>query len=195
EYAEGINNLIGQTIEILDKKTQEPKTIKINAKVFSELCGISTGKISQYLALLDLPVGIQQGIHNKKINFAQARNICSIKDSTEQLAIYAKIVAGELIRAVDVKTEVEKIQQKREEQEEQEERKTKDKKTPFELDELDTVLKRLEQADIIIRPVNDIRSNLATHYKRYTRVRTPEKKQYLEGFIAALEWSVGFRDN
>lgn len=225
EYAMGLANLMGQEINILDRKTNENKTIKINGKILAELCGLSTGKISQYLSILKLPVEIQKGIQEDKINFSQARSLCTIDDNDAQLTIYNKIVEGILTRTVDVQAEIDNIKGKDIEQATTKntiQASAKDYTTTAtnnvkhtrntDLCDVDNAndpsgtishskmsmedrLNYLRNTEVIVRSSDSIRKGLATQYKRYTRARTDEKKQYLEGYIAALEWSIGLCDN
>lgn len=225
EYATGLANLMGQEISVVDRKTNENKVVKINGKILAELCGLSTGKISQYLSLLKLPLPIQQGIQENTINFSQARSLCIINDSDVQLTIYNKIVEGVLTRAIDVQAEIDKIKDKDAEQattkntmqasaEDYTTTATNNVKHTRNTDlcdvdnandpsgtisyskmSMEDRLNYLRNTEVNVRSSDSICKGLATQYKRYTRARTDEKKQYLEGYIAALEWSIGLCDS
>lgn len=220
EYAVGLSKLMGQEIELFDKTTKTKKILKINTKMLATLCGFSVGKISQYLNLLELPVTILEGIREGKINFSQARVLCAVDNCDTQLAVYKKIVAGDLTGVVDVQAEVDRVRKEEDEQAintttEERKQNVKDINSANDTDTIvgDGVcgsinvgddssmsiensmnrLHDLRDTEITVRSSDAIRKGLALHYKRYDRVRTVEKRQYLEGFIAALEWSIGLR--
>ena len=197
EYAQSIANFIGQEVEMTDKKSKKTKVITANAKVAAETYGLSQGSVSQYLALLNLPKPIQEAVRAGKVTFAQARIICSAKNTDDQMALYKKVMSGEAKRASDVKDAAEKGRAKKAT------KKGKKRGRPAQTDEaapsvrqgLDTALERLRAAKMTSRKTGEVREGLAVTYERHERAKSDEKKQYYKGLAAGLEWAAGFRDN
>nr|CRY97895.1 hypothetical protein [uncultured prokaryote] len=68
----------------------------------SERVGKKRATIANYLRLLKLPAEIQMGIQKKKIDMGHARAILGLKEPTEQLQLYKRIVSeGLSVRKVE----------------------------------------------------------------------------------------------
>lgn len=198
EYAQSIANFIGQEVEMTNKKTGQSQVVTVNAKIASEVYSLSQGAVSQYLALLKLPQPIQEAVRDGKVSFAQARIICGAKEHDDQMALFKEVMSGEAKRASDVKEAAEKKRAKRSAKGEGKKKRGRPAQTdddvPSVRQNLDTALERLRTVKIASRTKPELRESLAVSYERHERAKSDEKKQYYKGFIAALEWTAGFRD-
>lgn len=69
---------------------------KLTQENLSDRVGKKRSTISNYLRLLKLPAAIQLGIRNQEVSMGHARALINIDESTEQLAIYHKVVDRDL---------------------------------------------------------------------------------------------------
>ncbi len=69
---------------------------RLTQEELSDRVGKQRSTVANYLRLLKLPAEIQLGIRNKQLMMGHARTLISIEDPKKQIAIYYKIVDGEL---------------------------------------------------------------------------------------------------
>jgi len=69
---------------------------KLTQENLSERVGKKRSTVSNYLRLLKLPAAIQLGIRNQDVSMGHARALINIEDTSKQLSIYQKILAGGL---------------------------------------------------------------------------------------------------
>jgi len=62
----------------------------------SERVGKQRSTVANYLRLLKLPAEIQLGIRNKNLTMGHARTLVNIENPKKQIAVYYKIIDGEL---------------------------------------------------------------------------------------------------
>ena len=209
EFARSIQSMIGQTIERPAVAGKPAKPEMVNAKIASEISGgkVSQSGISQYLALLNLPEEIQKAVGTGKVTFANAREICSAKEPAEQLKIFKKIISGEVKRASDVHAVVERQRATKAVKDGKAGKDGKDGKRrgrPAQTDSekpdirrqgLDKALERLQAVKVEPRQTKEVRVSIAAAYERHERAKSDNKKVYMQGVIAALEWSAGLRED
>jgi ParB family chromosome partitioning protein len=96
---------------------------KLTQELLSERVGKQRSTVANYLRLLKLPAEIQLGIKNKHLMMGHARTLVNIEDPKKQIAVYYKIIDGdlsvrqaeELVRHLQAETikDPEKIERKR----------------------------------------------------------------------------------
>ncbi|HBE39839.1 MAG TPA: chromosome partitioning protein ParB [Bacteroidales bacterium] len=69
---------------------------KLTQEQLSERVGKQRSTVANYLRLLKLPAEIQLGIRNKSVTMGHARTLVNIEDPKRQIAVYYKIIDGEL---------------------------------------------------------------------------------------------------
>jgi ParB family chromosome partitioning protein len=69
---------------------------KLTQELLSERVGKQRSTIANYLRLLKLPAEIQLGIKNKHLMMGHARTLINIEDPKKQIAVYYKIIEGDL---------------------------------------------------------------------------------------------------
>lgn len=69
---------------------------KLTQEQLSERVGKQRSTVTNYLRLLKLPAEIQLGIRNKYLTMGHARTLVNIEDAKKQIAVYYKIIDGEL---------------------------------------------------------------------------------------------------
>jgi len=69
---------------------------KLTQEQLSERVGKQRSTVANYLRLLKLPAEIQLGIKNKNLMMGHARTLINIEDPKKQIAVYYKIIDGEL---------------------------------------------------------------------------------------------------
>jgi ParB family chromosome partitioning protein len=69
---------------------------KLTQEQLSERVGKQRSTVSNYLRLLKLPAEIQLGLKNKNLMMGHARTLVNIEDPKKQIAVYYKIVDGDL---------------------------------------------------------------------------------------------------
>lgn len=199
EFAQSIQNMIGQTIERPASEGKPAKPEVVNAKIAAEIAKVSPGAVSQYLALLTLPKPIQEDIRVGKVSFAQARVICGEKEHAAQMALYKKITSGEAKRASDVKEAAEKGRARKATKQDGKKRgrptQTDEEKPNIQRQGLENALERLRQVKLEPRQTKEMRESIATAYERHERAKSDDKKLYGRGVIAGLEFAAGLREN
>jgi ParB family chromosome partitioning protein len=69
---------------------------KLTQEQLSERVGKQRSTVANYLRLLKLPAEVQLGIKNKQLMMGHARTLVNIEDPKKQMAVYYKIIDGEL---------------------------------------------------------------------------------------------------
>jgi len=69
---------------------------KLTQEQLSERVGKQRSTVANYLRLLKLPAEIQLGIKNKHLMMGHARTLVNIDDPKKQIAVYYKIIDGDL---------------------------------------------------------------------------------------------------
>ena len=69
---------------------------KLTQEQLSERVGKQRSTVANYMRLLKLPAEIQLGIRNKNVTMGHARTLVNIEDPKKQIAVYYKIIEGEL---------------------------------------------------------------------------------------------------
>ena len=69
---------------------------KLTQEQLSERVGKQRSTVANYMRLLKLPAEIQLGIRNKHVTMGHARTLVNIDDPKKQIAVYYKIIEGEL---------------------------------------------------------------------------------------------------
>jgi ParB family chromosome partitioning protein len=198
EFAQSIQNMIGQTIERPATEGKSAKPEVVNAKIAAEIARVTPGAVSQYLALLTLPKEIQEAIRAGKVSFAMARTICGEKEHAAQMALFKKITSGEAKKASDVREAAEKSRAKKATKGEKKRGRptqTDEEKPNIQRQGLEIALDRLRQVKIEPRQTKEIRESIATAYERHERAKSDDKKLYSRGVIAGLEFAAGLREN
>jgi len=69
---------------------------RLTQEQLSERVGKQRSTVANYLRLLKLPAEIQLGIRNKHLSMGHARTLVNIEDPKKQIAVYYKVIDGEL---------------------------------------------------------------------------------------------------
>jgi ParB family chromosome partitioning protein len=69
---------------------------RLTQEQLSERVGKQRSTVANYLRLLKLPAEIQLGIRNKHVSMGHARTLVNIEDPKKQIAVYYKVIDGEL---------------------------------------------------------------------------------------------------
>lgn len=69
---------------------------KLTQEQLSERVGKQRSTVANYLRLLKLPAEIQLGIRNKNVTMGHARTLVNIEDPKRQIAVYYKVIDGDL---------------------------------------------------------------------------------------------------
>lgn len=69
---------------------------RLTQEQLSERVGKQRSTVANYLRLLKLPAEIQLGIRNKHLTMGHARTLINIEDPKKQIAVFYKIIDGEL---------------------------------------------------------------------------------------------------
>ena len=69
---------------------------RLTQEELSERVGKQRSTVANYLRLLKLPAEIQLGIRNKHLSMGHARTLVNIEDPKKQIAVYYKVIDGEL---------------------------------------------------------------------------------------------------
>jgi ParB family chromosome partitioning protein len=69
---------------------------RLTQEQLSERVGKQRSTVANYLRLLKLPAEIQLGIKNKHLMMGHARTLVNIEDPKKQIAVYYKIIDGDL---------------------------------------------------------------------------------------------------
>jgi len=69
---------------------------RLTQEQLSERVGKQRSTVANYLRLLKLPAEIQLGIRNKNVSMGHARTLVNIEDPKRQIAVYYKVIDGEL---------------------------------------------------------------------------------------------------
>lgn len=69
---------------------------RLTQEQLSERVGKQRSTVANYLRLLKLPAEIQLGIRNKNLTMGHARTLINIEDPKKQIAVFYKIIDGDL---------------------------------------------------------------------------------------------------
>jgi ParB/RepB/Spo0J family partition protein len=195
EEAEVVKSLLGKSVRFPGERAD---TV-INGKVLAQRWHVTEGYISQRLDLLNLPAPIQEALRQGKLKFTDARELLDISDPKKQLEKFHAFLKGEVDRK-DIARTAEKSRHER--------RQAKSGKPlgrPAAADSseapnvvrqgLDKALERLRAVKKLeVKGNREVREGLELAYERYDRAQSEERRQYLKGVTATLEWMAGFRD-
>lgn len=193
EEARALKPLIGQQIVLPGDKTPTVITNKVLAQMYKK----SQAWVSQRFALLDMPQKIQDALMKGTISFVHARDLISLDNAEAQLQLFDKMVKGES-STKDLRKAADKAKGKRAASG------GKKRGRPAQTDgeapnlvrqNLDTALERLQGIKIALRGKNDVREQIATVYEKHERSKSDDKKNYLKGVAAGLEWAAGIRED
>jgi ParB family chromosome partitioning protein len=196
EEAMAMKRLMGRKITLPGDKVPTFMNTKGLAKYFS----VTSGLVSQRMALLEMPQPVQDALLKDQITVSQARELQTVKDEKLQLKLLQRIKnSTEPVRVQDIKREVEKRGAKK--------KTTKSGKArgrpPVEDSTAPNVarqgaekaIEHLGQAKVTPRKVTELREGLATVYTRFERAKSDERKAFYKGMLAGLEWCGSFREN
>jgi ParB family chromosome partitioning protein len=191
EEARALKPLLGKEIVLPGDKTPTVITNKVLAKMYKK----SQAWVSQRFALLDMPQKIQDALMKGTISFVHARDLIALDNQEAQLKLFDRMVKGES-STKDLRKEADKAKGKRAASGKKRGRPTQsDGEAPnLARQSLDTALERLQGIKITLRGKNDVREQIATVYEKHDRSKSEDRKQYLKGVAAGLEWASGIRE-
>lgn len=193
EEALALKPLLGKKIVLPGEKEPIVITNKVLAKMYKK----SQAWVSQRFALLDMPKKIQDALTKGVISFVHARDLITLDSQDAQLKLFDRLVKGES-SPKDLRKAADKAKDKRAASG------GKKRGRPAQADSeapnlarqnLDTALERLQNIKIALRSKNDVREQIATVYEKHERSKSEDRKNYLKGVAAGLEWASGIRDD
>jgi ParB family chromosome partitioning protein len=198
EEADAYSSLLGKNTALLGDKPG----VVITQKWLAHYFGKTEGYISQRLALkTNLQTPMQLALRKGDITFLDARTLCEIKDPKKQLEQFENLLKDRKEGRKDLARTAEKARHER-----RQGKAGKPLGRPAAADASDVPCvvrqgcdKALERLRAIrkleVRGNREVREGLETAYERYERAQSEEKRQYLKGVAATLEWMASFRED
>ena len=186
--------------QVLDPKTK--KMIAVTQKWIAENAGKTEGYVSQRLSCLEMAQEIQDKMREGKVSITVARELWGEKNPEKQLELFRKSLTetGEIdkksVKSAAERLRAEKAKAKREKGEKRLGR------PPLsdtgELPDvarqgLDEANERLRHFKLELRKKEEMRNSISTVYERFINSRSEEKKTYLKGMMAGMEYAVSIR--
>lgn len=192
EEARALKPLLGKEIVLPGDKEPTVITNKVLAKMYKK----SQAWVSQRFALLDMPTKIQDALMKGVISFVHARDLIALDSQEAQLKLFEKMTKGES-STKDLRKAADKAKGKRAAAGKKRGRPAQsDGEAPnLARQNLDTALERLQNIKLALRGKNDVREQIATVYEKHDRSKSEDRKNYLKGVAAGLEWAGGIRDD
>jgi ParB family chromosome partitioning protein len=170
--------------------------IVITQKWLAERIGKTEGYVSQRLSCLEMAQEIQDKMRENKVPLSVARELWAVKNPEQQLEIFRKALSetGEIDKK-SVKKASEKARSKA--------KGGKKLGRPPLTDDgelpdiahqgLEEACERLRHTKVELRKKEEMREAIATVYERFMNSRSDEKKNYLKGYAAGLEYAASIR--
>lgn len=164
--------------------------------------GISPGYISQHLAILELPTGVQKMVKSGKLEFTAARHLTRLKEPKLIEEMVEKGLDGMAAAEVDEKVrsllhrEEERAKKAREaaRAKARDEAKASGKPTPKDAEETDeppTLVEQYKQAKLKPRSEKSLRALLMEYGEKFENARSDERKKEYELILKGLELAAG----
>jgi ParB family chromosome partitioning protein len=198
EEADAYSSLLGKSTKLLGEKADAV----ITQKWLAHRYGKTEGYISQRLALkTNLQLVMQTALRKGDITFIDARTLCEIKDPTKQTEQFENLLKDRKEGRKELARTAEKA---RHEKRQSKGGKSQGRPATSDVEGVPNVVrqgcdKALERLRTIkkldVRGNREVREGLETAYERYERAQSEERRQYLKGVTATLEWMAGFRQD